>query len=166
MDALNILVLVLNIGTVKVELFEDIAPLHVAQIKTLVEKSAYDGVVFHRVIDGFMAQVGDVQYGNVNSFDADRVGTGGSSLPNIKAEFNDRPHTEGTVSMARANHPDSANSQFFICLEDARFLDRNYTVFGQVIEGMDIVKKIKKGHPQSGRVETPDYIERAYLESK
>ena len=132
-----------------------------AQIQTLVENKAYDGVVFHRVIDGFMAQTGDVKYGKHDQLDSYRVGTGGSDLPNIPAEFTATPHVRGAVSMARSNDPDSANSQFFICFEDARFLDKQYSVFGQVIEGMDIVDKIKR----CGTVWIcgNDYIKQAYL---
>ena len=163
MSSLTTLVLILNIGTVKIELKPDIAPKHVAQIQTLVENKAYDGVVFHRVIDGFMAQTGDVKYGKHDQLDSYRVGTGGSDLPNIPAEFTTTPHVRGAVSMARSNDPDSANSQFFICFEDARFLDKQYSVFGQVIEGMDIVDKIKRGVGQSGSVSNPDYIKQAYL---
>ena len=161
MSALT-LVLILNIGTVKIELRPDIAPRHVAQIQTLVEQKAYDGVAFHRVIDGFMAQTGDIKYGKFDNLDPYRIGTGGSDLPNIPAEFTMTPHVRGTVSMARSQS-DSANSQFFICFEDARFLDNQYTVFGQVIEGMDVVDRIKKGKDQSGSVTNPDYIKEAYL---
>jgi len=164
MSALTTLVLVLNIGTVKIELMPDVAPKHVAQIQTLVEKKAYDGIVFHRVIDGFMAQTGDVLHGNYQQLNTGLVGTGGSDLPNIPAEFNKLSHQKGVVSMARSNHPDSANSQFFICFGDASFLDGQYSAFGKVVEGMNVIDQIKKGHPQSGSVENPDYIESAYLE--
>lgn len=166
MSTSNILVLVLNIGTVKIELFENTAPQHVTQIKTLVEQKEYDGVAFHRVIDGFMAQTGDVKHGKHDNYDQDLVGTGQSDLPNLKAEFSTKPHVRGTVSMARSNHPDSANSQFFICFDDARSLDSQYTVFGAVISGMQIVDKIKRGSPYSGAVNNPDYIVEAYLEPK
>ncbi|MDC3181131.1 peptidylprolyl isomerase [Gammaproteobacteria bacterium] len=159
------LALVLNIGTVKITLNPEVAPLHVAQITQLVNDKAYDGITFHRVIDGFVAQVGDVKHGHFEQLNEQLVGTGGSDLPNIPAEFNDTPHLRGTVSMARSNHPDSANSQFFICLADTRFLDNQYTVFGQVTEGMDIVDKIKKGTDPSGSVSNPDYIINAYIES-
>jgi cyclophilin family peptidyl-prolyl cis-trans isomerase len=164
MSTLTTLVLVLNVGTVKIELMPDVAPNHVAQIQTLVEKKAYDGIVFHRVIDGFMAQTGDVKHGNYQQLNPNLVGTGGSNLPNIAAEFSKVSHQRGVVSMARSNNPDSANSQFFICFGDASFLDGQYSVFGKVVEGMDIVDSIKRGHPQSGAVESPDYIESAYLE--
>ena len=158
------LVLVLNVGTVKIELNPEIAPRHVAQITQLVEQKSYDGITFHRVIDGFMAQVGDIKHGHFEDFNSYAVGTGGSNLPNIPAEFNPTPHLRGTVSMARSQDPNSANSQFFICLADAKFLDGQYTAFGQVTEGMEVVDKIKKGTDQSGSVSDPDYIERAYIE--
>jgi cyclophilin family peptidyl-prolyl cis-trans isomerase len=127
----------------------DLAPGHVAHIKKLVREGAYDGVVFHRVIDGFMAQTGDVKFGNSNSpdFNPARTGTGGSSYPDLKAEFNAEPHVRGIASMARSQNPNSANSQFFIVFDDARFLDRQYTVWGKVIEGMENVDKIKRGEP-------------------
>ena len=120
----------------------------------------YDNVVFHRVIDGFMAQTGDVKFGNSSSkdFDLKRAGIGGSDLPDLPAEFNDLPHEKGTVSMARSSAPNSANSQFFICFKAAPFLDRNYTVFGKVIEGMEHVDKIKRGDGQNGAVSDPDKI--------
>ena len=164
MSSLNILVLVLNIGTVKIELFENDAPKHVAQIKKLAENHEYDGVVFHRVIDGFMAQTGDVEYGKYDNLNIGLVGTGQSNLPNIPAEFSNLAHVRGTVSMARSNEPNSGNSQFFICFEDARFLDNQYSVFGKVIEGIDVVDSIKRGNPHSGSVNEPDYIIKAYIE--
>ncbi|MEC7031031.1 MAG: peptidylprolyl isomerase [Pseudomonadota bacterium] len=164
MNSLTTLVLVLNIGTVKIELLPEVAPLHVAQIQKLVENKSYDGIVFHRVIDGFMAQTGDVSNGHYQTLNKQLVGTGGSTLPNIPAEFNAVSHQKGTVSMARSASPDSANSQFFICFGDASFLDGQYSAFGRVIEGMDIVDNIAKGHPQSGAVDEPDYIESAHLE--
>ena len=164
MSALNTLVLVLNIGTVKIELLPEHAPLHVAQIQKLVEQKAYDGIIFHRVIGGFMAQTGDVANGHYNQVNKHLAGTGGSKLPNIPAEFNALSHQKGTVSMARSASPDSANSQFFICFGDASFLDGQYSAFGRVTEGIDVVDNIKKGHPQSGAVDNPDYIESAYLE--
>jgi peptidyl-prolyl cis-trans isomerase A (cyclophilin A) len=165
MTATVTLALVLNLGTVKIALNPDLAPKHVKQITTLVHDKAYDGITFHRVIDGFVAQVGDVKHGHYESLDPLRVGSGASDLPNIPAEFTDTPHLRGTVSMARSNHPDSANSQFFICLADARFLDNQYTVFGHVTEGMDIIDQIKKGTDSSGSVGQPDYIINAYIES-
>ena len=154
------MILTLKDGLVKIKLFPDIAPNHVQRIKTLADDGKYDNVVFHRVIDGFMAQTGDVQFGNSssNNFDIRKTGTGGSDLPDLKQEFNDLPHERGTVSMARTSAPDSANSQFFICFADAAYLDRQYTVFGKVIEGMEFVDKIKRGDGQSGSVENPDKI--------
>ena len=147
-------------GDVKIELFQDIAPNHVERIKTLANSKMYDGVVFHRVIDGFMAQTGDVQFGNTNNenFNLDRAGTGGSNLPDLKSEFSNVPHTKGTLSMARSSDPNSANSQFFICLESAPHLDRNYSVFGKVIEGMEFIDMIKKGSGPNGSVAEPDKI--------
>ena len=147
-------------GDVKIELFADIAPNHVKRIKTLAEQKKYDGVVFHRVIEGFMAQTGDVQFGNSNNdnFDLGRAGTGGSELPDLKAEFSDVPHERGTLSMARSSDPNSGNSQFFICFESAPHLDRQYTVFGKVVEGMEHIDKIKRGEKSSGQVTDPDKI--------
>ncbi|HEX8167016.1 MAG TPA: peptidylprolyl isomerase [Beijerinckiaceae bacterium] len=140
----NTLVLETTKGRVVIELRPDLAPGHVERIKTLARKGFYDGVAFHRVIDGFMAQTG-CPHG---------TGTGGSDLPDLKAEFNAEPHVRGTVSMARTNQPNSANSQFFICFDDARFLDNKYTVWGKVVEGMENVDKIKRGEP----VRDPDRI--------
>ena len=147
-------------GDVKIELFADVAPNHVKRIKALAEQKKYDGVVFHRVIEGFMAQTGDVQFGNSNNdnFDLRRAGTGGSDLPDLKAEFNDVPHERGTLSMARSSDPNSGNSQFFICFESAPHLDRQYTVFGKVLEGMEYIDKIKRGKQSSGQVADPDKI--------
>ena len=164
MSTLTTLVLVLNIGTVKIELMPEVAPQHVAQIQKLVNDKQYDGITFHRVIDGFMAQTGDVKHGNYQNFNIGLVGTGGSDLPNIPAEFSQVSHIRGTVSMARSMSPDSANSQFFICFQDATFLDGQYSVFGRVTEGMDIIDRIKRGQPGSGSVADPDYIEKAFLE--
>ena len=154
------MILKLKDGDVKIELFPDVAPKHVERIKTLANEGKYNNVVFHRVIDGFMAQTGDVQFGNSSSdtFDLRRAGTGSSNLPDLKQEFSDIPHEKGTLSMARSSPPDSANSQFFICFESAPHLDRNYTVFGKVIEGMDHVDKIKKGDSSTGSVDEPDTI--------
>ena len=154
------MILKLKTGDVKIELFADIAPKHVEGIKKLADDGLYDNVVFHRVIDGFMAQTGDVKFGNSSSknFDLRRAGTGGSELPDLPAEFNDLPHEKGTISMARSSDPNSANSQFFICFQPAPFLDRNYTVFGKVIEGMEHVDKIKRGDGQNGAVSDPDKI--------
>ena len=147
-------------GEVKIELFPDTAPKHVERIKILANEGKYDGVVFHRVIEGFMAQTGDVQFGNssLETFDLKRAGTGGSNLPDLPAEFSNLPHEKGTLSMARSSDPNSGNSQFFICLESAPHLDRNYTVFGKVIEGMDFVDKIKRGDDPNGAVSMPDKI--------
>tara|TARA_B110001450_G_scaffold108120_1_gene102307 strand:- start:1200 stop:1754 length:555 start_codon:yes stop_codon:yes gene_type:complete len=157
----NIMILKLKDGDIKVELFEDVAPNHVKRIKQLALEGKYDGVVFHRVIDGFMAQTGDVKFGNSTNdeFDLKRAGMGGSDLPDLKAEFSDLPHERGTLSMARSQDPDSANSQFFICFKEASFLDRQYTVFGKVVDGMDIVDKIKRGDENNnGSVSDPDKI--------
>ncbi len=156
----NTMILKLKDGEVKIELFPDVAPGHVKRIKELANSGKYDGVVFHRVIDGFMAQTGDVQFGNSNSkeFDLRRAGMGGSDLPDLKAEFNNLPHERGTLSMARSQNPDSANSQFFICFEPAPHLDRQYTVFGKVIKGMEFIDKIKKGDGPNGSVKNPDKI--------
>ncbi len=145
------MILKLKDGDVKIELFPDVAPKHVERIKTLANEGKYDNVVFHRVIEGFMAQTGDVQYGNSSSdnFDIRRAGTGNSDLADLKQEFSDIPHDRGTLSMARTADPNSANSQFFICFESVPHLDRNYTVFGKVIEGMEFVDNIKRGEPAS-----------------
>ena len=155
------MILKLKDGDVKIELFEDVAPKHVERIKKLANEGLYDNVVFHRVIDGFMAQTGDVKFGNSSSKDYDlrRAGMGGSDLPDLPSEFNDLPHEKGTLSMARSSDPNSANSQFFICFQPAPFLDRNYTVFGKVIEGMEHVDKIKRGDSNNnGAVTDPDKI--------
>ena len=155
------MILKLKDGDVKIELFKDVAPNHVERIKKLADDGNYDGVVFHRVIDGFMAQTGDVKFGNTNNndFDLNRAGIGGSDLPDLKSEFNNLPHDRGTLSMARSADPNSANSQFFICFEPAPFLDRQYTVFGKVISGMEYVDKIKRGDSNNnGAVKDPDKI--------
>jgi len=155
------MILKLKDGDIKIELFDDVAPNHVKRIKQLAKDGKYDGVVFHRVIDGFMAQTGDVQFGNSTNdqFNLKRAGMGGSDLPDLKEEFSDLPHERGTLSMARSQDPNSANSQFFICFKEASFLDRQYTVFGKVIEGMDIVDKIKRGDQNNnGSVSNPDKI--------
>ncbi len=154
------MILKLKDGEVKIELFQDVAPNHVERIKNLADEGKYDGVVFHRVIDGFMAQTGDVKFGNSNSksFDLRRAGMGGSDLPDLKAEFNDLPHLKGTLSMARSSDPNSANSQFFICFEAAPHLDRNYTVFGKVVSGMEFIDNITKGDGPNGSVSNPDKI--------
>ena len=154
------MILKLKDGDVKIEMFPDVAPNHVKRITELANSGKYDNVVFHRVIDGFMAQTGDVKFGNSSSsdFNLQRAGMGGSDLPDLKQEFNDLSHERGTVSMARSSDPNSANSQFFICFESASYLDRNYTVFGKVIEGMEFVDKIKKGDGPNGSVSEPDKI--------
>ena len=141
------MILKLKTGDVKIELFDDVAPKHVERIKKLANDGLYDNVVFHRVIDGFMAQTGDPR----------GDGTGGSGQ-NIPAEFNSLPHIRGAVSMARAQDPDSADSQFFICFQESSFLNGQYTVWGQVIEGMEFVDKIKRGEGQNGMVDNPDKI--------
>ena len=155
------MILKLKDGDVKIELFEDVAPNHVKRIKELAEAGNYDNVVFHRVIDGFMAQTGDVKFGksDSNDFDLGKAGMGGSDLPDLKEEFSSLPHDRGTLSMARSSDPNSANSQFFICFKPASFLDRQYTVFGKVIEGMENVDKIKRGDENNnGAVTDPDKI--------
>ena len=152
------MLLKLEYGDVEIKLLPDIAPKHVERFKTLAKEKKYDGVVFHRVIDGFMAQTGDVKFGNSKNFNSSLVGTGGSELPDLKAEFSSVPHIRGTLSMARSADPDSANSQFFICFESAPHLDRQYSVFAQVIKGMEFVDKIKKGNNPNGLVENPDKI--------
>ena len=157
----NIMILKLKDGDVKIELFEDVAPNHVKRIKELANDGKYDNVVFHRVIDGFMAQTGDVKFGNseTKDFDLRKAGMGGSDLPDLKQEFSSLPHDRGTLSMARSSDPNSANSQFFICFKPAPFLDRQYTVFGKVIDGMDLVDKIKRGdESNNGSVTDPDKI--------
>ena len=157
----NLMILKLKDGEVKIELFPDVAPNHVKRIKDLADSGKYDNVVFHRVIDGFMAQTGDVKFGNSsnNDFDLRRAGMGGSDLPDLNQEFNSLPHDRGTLSMARSSDPNSANSQFFICFKPAPFLDRQYTVFGKVIEGMEFVDKIKRGDENdNGSVSDPDKI--------
>ena len=157
----NIMILKLKDGDVKIELFNDVAPKHVERIKKLANEGKYDSVVFHRVIEGFMAQTGDVKNGNSSSSDYNLrlAGTGGSSLPDLKQEFSDVPHDRGTLSMARSQDPNSANSQFFICFKASPFLDRQYTVFGKVVEGMEFVDKIKRGDDKNnGSVDDPDKI--------
>ena len=160
-DEKDIIHMTLKDGVVKIETRPDLAPKHVAQIKQLISEGQYDGVVFHRVIDGFMAQTGDVKFGNSESkeFDLRRAGMGGSDMPDLEQEFSSLPHDRGTLSMARAQDPNSANSQFFICFQAAPFLDRQYTVFGKVIEGMEFVDKIKRGDQNNnGAVTDPDKI--------
>ena len=155
----SIMIMKLKNGDVKIELFDDVAPNHVKRVKTLADSGKYDGVAFHRVIDGFMAQTGDIKFGNTKvDFNAQMVGTGGSEFPDLKAEFNNIPHQRGVLSMARSQSPDSANSQFFICFDSHPHLDRNYTAFGRVVSGMEFIDKIKKGAPGSGVVDKPDII--------
>src|SRR5579872_6157626 len=145
----NTVVITTKHGKIAIKLRPDLAPKHVAQIKALVKRKFYDGIVFHRVIPGFMAQTGDPT----------GTGAGGSDLPNIPAEFTDTPFKRGTLGMARASDPNSANSQFFICFDDASFLNGKYTVFGEVTSGMDVVDKIKKGSAaDNGAVTDPDKI--------
>ena len=156
----NIMILKLTYGDVHLELYPEKAPNHVKRFKDLSNQGKYDNVVFHRVIEGFMAQTGDVKFGNTNSpeFNLSLAGTGGSDLPNVKAEFSEIAHTRGVLSAARSADPDSANSQFFICFESAPHLDRQYSAFGKVIKGMEFVDMIKKGEPNSGAVSNPDKI--------
>ena len=147
-------------GTVKIDLLEDVAPAHVAQITELAEEGAYDGVVFHRVIDGFMAQTGDVQFGRADG-DTARAGMGGSDKPDLEAEFSDIAYEKGVVGMARSQSPNSANSQFFIMFDEAPFLDGQYTVVGKVTEGQDVVDAIKRGTgPNGAVVGTPDVMQK------
>lgn len=153
-------------GTIEIELLPDLAPGHVERIKTLAREGAYDGVAFHRVIDGFMAQTGDVQYATKDTFSGGRAGTGGSDYDDLAAEFTAEPFERGTVGMARAQNPDSANSQFFIMFEPGPFLNGQYTVFGQVISGMEeVVDQIARGRGQSGSVAEPDYMARVYVKA-
>ena len=142
----NMLYIDLKYGRAVIELLPNVAPAHVDRIKTLARKGFYDGIVFHRVIDGFMAQTGDPT----------GTGMGGSKLPDLRAEFSDEPHIRGAVSMARSSNPNSGNSQFFIVTKDSRFLDNQYTVWGRVVKGMEFVDKIKKGEGQGGTVRNPD----------
>ena len=154
------MILKLKDGDVEIELYSKIAPNHVKRFETLANEGKYDGVVFHRVIDGFMAQTGDIKFGNSKSanYNLDLAGTGGSDLPDLKAEFSDVAHNKGVLSMARSSDPNSANSQFFIVFESAPHLDRNYTAFGKVIKGMNFVDKIKRGDGPNGSVDEPDKI--------
>ena len=138
-------------GTITIDLFEDVAPQHAERITRLASEGAYDGVVFHRVIEGFMAQTGDVEYGKMGG-NLSYAGRGGSSYPNLPAEFSDVPYDRGVVGMARAQSPNSANSQFFIMFEPGYFLNGQYTVIGQVTEGMDVVDAIKLGKGRNGAV--------------
>ena len=147
-DPENTIVITLKDGPVVIELMPDIAPAHCARMKELARAGAYDNVVFHRVIDGFMAQTGDVAHGNAEEgFSLHRAGTGGSDLPDLPAEFSRIPHDRGTLGAARSQNPDSANSQFFINFKDNHFLNRQYTVYGRVIDGMEHVDAIMRGEP-------------------
>ena len=154
------MILKLKNGDVEIELYSKIAPYHVERFEKLANMGMYDGVVFHRVIDGFMAQTGDVKFGKTNSpdFNLELAGTGASDLPNLKAEFSDIAHNRGVLSMARSADPNSANSQFFIVFESSPHLDRSYSAFGKVIKGMELIDKIKKGEGSGGAVEDPDKI--------
>ena len=156
----EIMIMELKDGVVELELYSDIAPNHVERFKDLAKKGLYDGVVFHRVIEGFMAQTGDVKFGNSNSkdFNLSLAGTGGSDMPDLKSEFSDIPHDRGVLSAARSADPNSANSQFFICFDSAPHLDRQYSAFGKVIKGMEFIDMIKKGEPNTGSVPDPDKI--------
>ena len=149
-----------NEGTVEIELLPEVAPQNVARIKELARAGAYDGVVFHRVIDGFMAQTGDVQYGTRGAFGDGRAGTGGSDLPDLPAEFSDQPFEAGTMGMARSADPNSANSQFFIMFAPAPHLDGQYTVVGRVIAGQEVVDAIRRGDGPNGEVSDPDWMAR------
>ena len=152
-DPENTILVELKDGTVVIELLADVAPKHTARMKELARAGAYDNVVFHRVIDGFMAQTGDVEHGNFeNGFNIRRAGTGGSDLPDLPAEFSKLPHDRGTLGAARSSNPDSANSQFFINFKDNHFLNGQYTVYGRVISGMEHVDAIVRGEPPM----TPD----------
>ena len=154
-------------GTVEILLRPDIAPQHVAQIFALAREGAYNGIVFHRVIEGFMAQTGDVEFGKREGYQSALAGRGGSQRDNIPAEFSDLHFGPGIVGMARSSDPNSANSQFFIMFTDYASLDGQYTVFGRVVEGMDVVNAIKLGsRSANGSVASdPDYIERAYIKA-
>ena len=156
----NTMILKLKDGDVEIELYPKIAPNHVKRFETFANEGKYDGVVFHRVIDGFMAQTGDIKFGNSNlpEFNLDLAGTGGSDLPDLKAEFSDIAHNRGVLSAARSSDPNSANSQFFIVFDSAPHLDRSYTAFGKVVKGMEIIDKIKKGDGPNVSVTAPDKI--------
>ena len=152
-------------GKIKIKLLPNLAPLHVERIKSLVRSGSYDGVAFHRVIEGFMAQTGDVQFGNIKAFNPNLVGRGSSSLPNLPSEFSDIPFVKGTVGMARSQDPNSANSQFFIMFQPAPHLNNKYTIFGTVNSGIDVLNKIKKGDlKKNGTVDNPDFMKKVYFE--
>lgn len=155
-----------NSGTIEIELLPEIAPGHVDRIKQLARDGAYDNVVFHRVIDGFMAQTGDVKHGKLEGFIQRYAGLGGSNYPDLKAEFTDTPFDKGAVGMARSSEEDSANSQFFIMLDQGHFLNGQYTVFGQVLSGQEVVDQIKKGPKiANGAVDEPDYMAKVYVKA-
>lgn len=162
-DPENVLVIEIageGAGVVEILMRPDVAPLHVERIKELARSGSYDGIVFHRVIDGFMAQTGDVEFGKLEGYDYRTAGRGASDMPDLPAEFSNITYVEGIIGMARSSNPDSANSQFFIMFDDAKFLDGQYTVFGRVIEGMEYVQAIKRGDGgANGSVfEDPDYM--------
>lgn len=162
-DPENVLVIEIageGAGVVEILMRPDVAPLHVERIKDLARSGAYDGIVFHRVINGFMAQTGDVEFGKLEGYDYRSAGRGGSDMPDLPAEFSNITYVEGIIGMARSNNPDSANSQFFIMFDDAKFLDGQYTVIGRVISGMEFVQDIKRGDSgANGAVfEDPDYM--------
>ena len=150
-------------GLVEVELLSKVAPKHVERVKALANIGAYNDVVFHRVIDGFMAQTGDIQFGKKGSSDIGKAGRGGSELPDLSEEFSNLEYSKGVVGMARSAHPDSANSQFFIMFDDAPFLNGKYTIFGKVISGQNIVDKIKRGEGSNGAVNDPDFMSKVYI---
>lgn len=166
-DAENILVIEVEgkaNGTVEIELLPDLAPQHVERIKTLAREGAYNDVAFHRVIEGFMAQTGDVQFGKREGYGRG-AGTGGSELPDLPAEFSETPFDRGVVGMARSQNPNSANSQFFIMFDEGHFLNGQYTVLGRVISGMEVVDEITRGQGQGGSVPEPDYMKSVRIKS-
>ena len=170
-DPENVLVIEIageGAGTVEILMRPDVAPLHVERIKELARTGAYDGIVFHRVINGFMAQTGDVMFGKLEGYDYRTAGRGGSEMPDLPAEFSDITYVEGIIGMARSNNPDSANSQFFIMFDDAKFLDGQYTVIGRVISGIEYVRAIKRGDSgANGSVfENPDYMSSVRVKSE
>ena len=150
-------------GLVEVELLSEVAPKHVERVKALANIGAYNDVVFHRVIDGFMAQTGDIQFGKKGSSAIGKAGSGGSELQDLSEEFSNLEYSKGVVGMARSAHPDSANSQFFIMFDDAPFLNGKYTIFGKVILGQNIVDKIKRGEGSNGAVNDPDFMSKVYI---
>ena len=165
-ELLNILVSGQSKGLIKIELNSEIAPNHVERIKYLAGKGLYDNIVFHRVIDGFMAQTGDVQYGNKNKYYPEQVGRGGSTLPDLGAEFSKEKFLAGTLGMARSSNPNSANSQFFIMFKEAPHLNNKYTIVGKVVEGMNVLLSIKKGDiKKNGTVEKPDYMKKVFIKN-